>query len=348
MGRIHATKWLYGCMAALSLGVAAAQSNDVAKRADDAIAQLRGGRYAKEAQQTLDAIIDGPAFNQLDRSQQDNVLAWASTAAARARDYARAHEISLRRTELDSASPRNWLSRFNYALRAGYIDDALASVTRVVEQWPEEAARIPSSDWNQLITAANRLPSSNAKLRLLSGLFEMKWRRRFAGEPSELWRELALVLVERGELNKARVVVARITSPGTLVRARADRRFDPLLASSPELFDVAAAAALELERLNAEVRAAPDFIEPILLLSTGLQASNRCDDALQLVEAAVARASGPTAEESPFRDVGENLTWLLDHRARILVCLGRWDEALQRRMRAARLTEMAARIRAKC
>jgi tetratricopeptide (TPR) repeat protein len=339
---VHSTKWLYGCAAALSLGAASAQSSELAARVDNAVAQIRSSRNAeeaREARQALESIIGGPTFAQLDRSQKDNALAWASMAAAGARDYAHAHQLALRLIELDGAAPKNWLFRFDYALRAGYIEDALVSLTRVVEQWPQEATRVPPSQVYQLVTAANRLPNSNAKLRLLSAMYELKARRRFAGEPSELWRELALVLLERGELSKARDVVARIAAPGTLVRARADRRFDPLLATNPELFDVAAAAALELNRLEAEVRSAPDFIEPILNFSTGLEASNRCDDALKLVEEAIARASGPTAEEQPFRDVSRNLTWLLDHRSRILRCLGRMEEALQREIRAARLTE---------
>lgn len=340
MGRVvHATKWLFGCVAALVLGVASAQPADLVQRVDRAVADIRAGRNVAEAREALEDILAGPSFSQLDRTQKDNVLGWAAMAAAGQQDYEHAHQLALRMVELDSAAPKSWAFRFTFALRAGYIDDALTSVTYVVERWPEEAARVPSDELYRVVSAANRLPSSDAKLRLLSQLFEIGWRRPFAGEPSELWRELALVLVERGELSRARVVVARIAAPGSLVRARADRRFDPLLATSPELFDVAAAASAEIARLEAEVKAAPDFLEPVFYLSEALEYSDRCDEALQVLETAVARASGPTAEERPFRDTSRFLTWLLDQRARVLRCLGRDDEALQRRIRAARLTE---------
>jgi tetratricopeptide (TPR) repeat protein len=337
---IHTTKWLCGCTAALSLGVAGAQPPELVQRVERAVADLRADRNEAEARKALEEILSGPAFNQLDRSQKDNVLGWASIAAAQQQEYAHAHELALRLVELDSMAPKNWVMRFNYALLAGYIDDALASLTHVVERWPQEAAsRVSSSQLYQVVTAANRLPSTDSKLRLLTLLFDLQWRRRFAGEPGELWRELALTLVERGRLNEAREVVARITTPGTLVRARADRRFDPLRALSPELFDVDAAAARELDRLEAEVAGAPDLIEPIFNLASALEYSNRCEDALAVIEKALARAAGPTAEERPFRDTNRYLTWLLDERARVLECLGRDDEALRRRILAAQLTE---------
>lgn len=340
MGRVvHATKWLYGCLAVLSLGVATAQSDELARRVDGAVADIRSGRNVAAAREALEDILDGPSFKQLDRARRDSALSAAAIAAAAAQDPARAHELAVRLVELDRAAVRNWMFRFDFALEAGHIDDALASVTRIVEQWPERAARISQSRLYEVVHAANRLPSSDAKLRLLSGLFDMRWRSPYSGEPSDLWRELALVLVERGRLNEAGAVVARITAPGVLVRIRADRRFDALTTTSPELFDVPAAIAREIARLEAEVRAAPDFIEPINYLANALEANNRCDEALALIDKAIARASGSTAEEHPFRDSGSMLTWLLDHRARVLECLGRRDEALQRRIRAAQLTE---------
>ncbi len=176
-------------------------------------------------------------------------------------------------------------------------------------------------------------------IRLLTALFKARWTVPNAGEPSALWSEFALLLLEGGDVELAREVAQRVTAPEPLVAMHADARFDELTAADSGRFDVAAAVVAEIVRAQEQARSSPDLIAPILLLGHALAASNRCAEALQVVDAAIARAAGPTAEERPYRDAGENLVWLLDLRARHLACLGRWEEAVRQRSQAGILTE---------
>ena len=307
---------------------------------DDALLQMRDRRNEATALATLDAIADGPAIGRLDTARQRQVLTSTSFAATVAGEHARAYALIRRVTALDTVTPADWSARFYYALEAGETVDAFASLTRVAEQWPEQMRRVPVNlIYRALQREARNLPNTDAELRLLTALFEIQWRDRYRGEPSELWRQMALLLLERGDVARAREALARVTDPASVVRARADRRFDAMRAAEPALFDVAAAAARELERARNQAESLRDLIEPTLVLIGALDANNRCEEALEVTERAIERAAGPDAEKDPYRDGGRYFVWLLDWRASLFGCLGRWDEALRQRVQAAVLTE---------
>ncbi len=307
---------------------------------DDALLQMRDRRNEAAALATLDAVADGPAIGRLDTARQRQVLTSTSVAATFAREHARAYALIRRVTALDTVTPGDWSARFYYALEAGEVADAFASLTRVAEQWPEQARRIPATwIYRAVQREARKLPNTDAELRLLTALFEIQWRDRYRGEPSELWRQMALLLLDRGDVARAHEVLARVTDPASLVRARADRRFDSMRAAEPALFDVAAAAAREIDRARYQAEPLRDLIEPTLVYIGALYANNRCEEALAITEYAIERAAGPDAEKDPYRDGGRYFVWLLDWRASLFGCLGRWDEALRQRVQAAVLTE---------
>ena len=354
MGRaVNTSIWIGAGLVALSISIASAQAPARAKSPapielphDPAkLARLLEDAVQREAAKdtalrgTVAAIVDGPALERLDPRRQHRALFVASRIAAEARDLERAHTLMRRSTSLSTATSADWMWRSTTATLVGDFDDAASSVATVAERWPEALERIGEQSIARVALQAQRSAGDESLLALLSALFDAKWRYQHRGEPSELWRELALLLLEERDTPKALEVVERITAANSIVRMRADRRFDSLRSLAPARFDVEAAAARELERFRESARSAPDLIEPVLALSAALAENGRCDEALAVVDEAIAHAWGPVPEGLPYRDGGELYVWLLDARASRLNCLGRDDEAVRQRVQAAALTE---------
>ena len=312
---------------------------ELGRLVEDLGQQISAGRDAAAARSILDAIVDGPALDRLNADRQAEAFFWASYAAIFADEPERAHALMLRATDRDPERPVNWSMLFTASVEADKVRDALLSLIPLVERWPDQLVRVPESYIPRAIRAARRSPNPDLEVRALSGLFKLKWHHRYNGEPSDLWHHLALLLLERGDAEGAREVFRRVADPAMIVRARADRRFDSLRAADPALFDVAAAAAREIERTRAIAESERDRIRAVLTFIGSLAANNRCEEALSETERAIARTEGPTAEDNPYRDGGEYFPWLLDTRADLLRCLGRWDDAVRYRVQAAGLMQ---------
>jgi len=332
------------CLAAFALGTAGAQvpsagipsdASPLERRIVTAVEEARA-RPSEDARRVLDELVDSAELERARPAYRLSALDSAAILAFNAREFPRAHALLARATELPAATARTWQLLVMASVNTGDLD-AIRGLTTIAERWPEQLAAVEP----RLVTVIAReaLRRKEGEIRLLTALFKARWTIPNAGEPSTLWSEFALLLLERGDVAFAKEVAMRVTSPEPLIAMRADARFDDLVAADPARFDVAAAAAAEIAHAQEQVRSSPDLIAPILRLGLALAANNRCAEALQVDDAALARAAGPTAEERPYRDTGEMLGWLLDNRARHLACLGRWDEAVRQRFRAAGLTE---------
>lgn len=336
--------WLASCLAALALSTAAAQAppaaipsdaSPIERRIFTAVEQVRQGGSA-DARRVLDEIVDGAELERARPAYRQSALESAALLALNAREFPRAHELLVRATAMETATARTWQLLIFASVNTG-DSDAIRGLTTLAERWPQQLAT--TEPRLVMAVASEAMRRQEGDVRLLTALFKARWTVPNEGEPGPLWSEFALLLLERGDEQLAREVAMRVTGADSLVAMHADARFDELLAADPRRFDIAAAAAAEIARAQERMRSSPDLIAPILRLGFALAANNRCAEALQVDDAAIARASGPTAEERPFRDTGEQLVWLLDNRARHLACLGRWDESVRQRSRAGILTE---------
>jgi hypothetical protein len=336
--------WLGAGFAALSSGSVAGQAlpggvpsdaSPIERRILAAVEEARAGGSA-DARRVLDEIVDGAELQRARAVYRQSALEWAAMLALNVRDYARARTLLLRATATETATGWSWQMLVVASVNTGDID-GIRSLATLAERWPQQLA---ATDPRLIMRVASEaLRRQEGDIRLLTALFNARWTVPTAGEPSVLWSELALRLIERGDVAFAREVAKRVTGVEPLVAMRADARFDELTAADPGRFDVAAAAAAEIAQAQEHVRSSRDLIAPVLELGRALAANNRCAEALQVADAALARAAGPTAEEQPYRDTGEAFVWLLDLRARHLACLGRWDEAVRQRSGAGILTE---------
>lgn len=143
-----------------------------------------------------------------------------------------------------------------------------------------------------------------------------------------LRRDHVRLLLDRGEVARARERAAPITDPHTVLTMRVDRRFDALR-STPDFeraFDLAAAVDRHIARTRRSIADNPRLLGPSLDLVQALRLQGKHQEALREVDAILARAN--TAEgPSLFEDHEDQLNWLLNERSYILYDLDRREEA---------------------
>lgn len=197
----------------------------------------------------LREVIASPAFQSLPVDDQFQALTLAAGATTAA-------EASLEHGYLDRAIalPGVGFEDLQVTLRmtvnSGYAAGAIKSLTLLARQWPEQMANVETMLIRGALFLNDHAPRAE-RLSVLQALYAAHWQLQWAIEPSESWRDLALLLVERGSVHEAIDVSTHITGAYVLAAMRADRRFDAVVAAHPEQFGVEAAAAKERKRYQA-------------------------------------------------------------------------------------------------
>ncbi len=309
---------------------------------DKAYADLTKGA-AESARKQFEAIVDDGTLGSLDLRRQHMTFNALAQLAMEDRDNARARVYAVRSTSLSGASANDWFMRGNVAVRAQDWDDAILVLTTVARQWPTGIAAM-DAQYILFIARQSAVERKRAPARyeLLRALFDANWQPKYIGQPSSLWFDLARMHLDHGDRSAAAAVLERVTDPASVIRMRADRRFDALREANPDRFDVAATTEAQLRFARDQVARAPDALRPVTVLAAELMHLGRHAEALELAEAAIKRAKSPTAETKPYIDGGEQFPWLLDVKAQALFGLGRFDDALRQRVEASLLQERGA------
>jgi len=129
-----------------------------------------------------------------------------------------------------------------------------------------------------------------------------------------------------------------VTDPYVIIGIHADNRFDPVRAQLDRVLDVNAAIAKELEHERDVVKRKPGELMPLLAQAYTMRNTLQFTEALQLLDSAIAKASGPEAKKQ-FSDRDRYFVWLLDTRSQALADLGRWDDAVNQELTASHLSE---------
>ncbi|HEY1284027.1 MAG TPA: tetratricopeptide repeat protein, partial [Steroidobacteraceae bacterium] len=161
---------------------------------------------------------------------------------------------------------------------------------------------------------------------LLEALYSAGWKLEYGFEPSEAWADLARMLLERQQTDRAVAVAERVTAPRTLLALRVDKRFDALVSAHPERFDVDAAVRREIgviEKLSAE---SPRSLQLRYELIFSVVEAGQYRRALKMADDVLAGERGAPFE-SRYDDSAEFANWILDARAHALLGLGKWTEA---------------------
>jgi len=239
--------------------------------------------------------------------------------------------------QMPAAGGDDWSVRLDAAYRAH--DDAAAaeSLAMLAQRWPDKLA---DHDDVVILHTANVADTRDGRAResaLLESLHASKWHPTDPFWSADaLWLRLVRIRLENGDRAGAAAVMDEITDSGAYIDVHADKRFDAMTAADPSKYDVAAAQARDLAALRSKAAAAPDRLEGINTLALELAQFNRAQEALALLDGALARmADGKTA----FADQNDQINWTMDDRARVLDDLGRFDEALAQRIPSAKLQE---------
>lgn len=283
----------------------------------------------------LGRAIDDLRFSKLERSEQQAVLSACAWSRARLGDLEGARELYTRAVSLGAVGPDDWYRLGLIEIDLRHHDAAAVALTRLTEGWPELLANI--DPWFLQSLLHDTKPDSPARLGLMQALFDANWRSTNGAE-SNVWQQLALRRVIRGERDLARAPIQRVTDPHSIVAMRADKRFDGLIDPQAWSYDVGLAARRWVERLRHDAASTPDRLAPRVQLSYALLTTGMHDELFALVDETIAAITGAAPGEQPFADLEEQV-WLLNNRAIALRRLGRHEEALAELERASRLTE---------
>lgn len=313
------------------------------KALQDAFASLAKEDFAT-ADRLLTAVIDAPGFSGLTTAERYAALYVAGVAAGKSGDPERGYEYLKRATALDKADGKAWAARAQVAYTRTAIDDAISSLTIVARRWPESLPLVDDLLVFRLARHAKRSTAgTQAYFGLLDALYAAGWKSPSGREPASLWCELTLLLLERGQTDRARQVAARVNGTYSLIGMRVDNRFEPVRKAAPERFDIDKAAAKEIGTLRESVQRSPRSMEALLDLTEALLMARQYDEVLKLTYQTSTRTLSATRNAAPFDDADRYLIWVMDQRARAYAGLNRQEEAADELLRARRFEEQGAK-----
>jgi tetratricopeptide (TPR) repeat protein len=291
---------------------------------------VRAGKET-EAYAGIAGLVDAPDFDSLSDLQRYEARSAAASLAWQADEHALALAHLQQATGYARARAHDWQSRAWLEVITG---DRNAAANSLVELLRRDPGRAPDLDDQLLRGALQADHDAPSRRALLQTLFELDYAPRHTGDASSLWRRLAELQVDSGDTAAARATLARVTTPSSLVRVLADRRYDALIDRESPQFDLARAAHAEVADLRARAILAPDVLEIQVELVASLLTIGENEDALALVDEIIANEQGIV-----YRDGRDQMPWVYNHGSGALRRLGRTDEAVEYLRRGATLNE---------
>jgi hypothetical protein len=278
--------------------------------------RLFGEEKFVEGEALLASLIESASF-----------AALPSEDRYRALERRKAYDYLARATQLPESAYDDVALELRTADQLRDASLEIRTLTVLINRWPEHLGVIKDEYLVQILMNRDKLPHG-AVMPLLEALYGAHWKTRFGIEPSDAWRDLTLLLIEKGRIGEAVGVAAHVTDPYVLISMRADRRFDPVTSASPERFDVAAAQARwvgELERKDGDGTRSLEIKD---MLITALVDEQRYGVALAIADSAADDIRSTNFPERLYVDYEDEYANFLRERAFVLEHLGRFDDAL--------------------
>jgi tetratricopeptide (TPR) repeat protein len=293
----------------------------------------------KAALRLLKAIIDSPAFEDLSVDQRHALLSSTSGVALELKDHMLSQSYSKRASVMPNATPDDWQVRFYASFGLADMTDAAVALSQIAKQTPTALADI--KDPSVIFRILNELKKSPAPqyFDLLEAIYGANWKIDGLFEPYSVWRDYAVALLERARKADAKHVASRIKQPSSLISIRVDKRFDSIVKSNPELFDIDKAVETDIANLRKIVLKSPRNLQCVVELTYALLKAHRYDEVLSLTDEIIQKEKDSRNGEVAYDDINDNLIWILNNRAIALGGLGRRDEELELLIRAARRPE---------
>lgn len=223
-----------------------------------------------------------------------------------------------------------WFALINAENRAGHRDAAARSVIEMVRLIPSALESLSDRYVYQL--AWDKDVPADVRFELREALWDADWS---PDSPSGFWLAYIDGLLERGRMDRALEVLPRVTSPSSRLQLHALHRYDDLRARAGDpAFDIDAAFAADLASDRAAAAAPDADLEDRSTLASSLMMAGHYDEALTVADAALALPR-PTKDSEDWG----TYTWVMDTRSRVLMMLGRPDEALAQMRQASQRIE---------
>jgi hypothetical protein len=274
----------------------------------------------------LQKAIEAPTFQTLPSDTQFQDLNLAAKLAF-ARDQPRtAYEYLVRASDMPQATSGQWLVRMQAASQLGAESDAVRSLSVIAQRWPEQVAKLEVRLIYQVLSGAAGL-SPGERLAAYRALYVMHWTLHGGIEPSRVWRDFVLLLLDQGHSQEAIDVSTHVTDVYALVAMRADRRFDGVVAAHPAQFDINAAGERELRALEAASDAAPKSLELKCRVIYALFQQQHYAAMLAATDSIYLAIRSTNSPEELYLDYSDQYALFLNLRSYALARNGRWDEA---------------------
>jgi hypothetical protein len=336
-----------GCMPAAARS-ATSDTDEFRREYRRAYDGLRGSRCAEFVADAVE-LLALPQFEQgLGRNEKYGFLVALERCAGALGQREVLYRTAAWRVRIQPKEQFSQVVRLGYGVEFGDPEATLQAFEHFLAHDPAFLRKVPLSAVTNVMYAADLLdPTGERKLAALEALARIGYDGALPSEGDVVRFAAARLMLARGRAAEARERLDGVTNVVALALMRVDALFVPLRADPA--FESRLDPPAALERDLARVRAAVEDDEESLildnLLATRLKWAARNEEALQLVDVALARA---TADPRDYADGYYHRRLLFGTRSELLVELGRTDDAVaamldganQREYRRANVTEM--------
>lgn len=284
---------------------AAGEANDCAKvmKLGDALLAERQGKLPTNLEVGLQTAVAECAY------------------AKGAKEVAYRHAVD--GTRLDTSPDELWRLRLFLEMDAKRYPAAVVTAEAMSQGRGAALNSVPMSWFYRLNKEMKAAGLKGERKRLLTVLAADSYVPiESTGDAQGLHFTYAELLADEGETEPARAILATITDPRLLT----DALFQPRLAALlPRDLNIRVAAESALVRDRAVADRHPERLDPLIQVSQDLRRLGRPQEALALLQPALARAG----EKDAFADASGKLPWLWDEIGRANESLGRYDEAVK-------------------
>jgi tetratricopeptide (TPR) repeat protein len=291
----------------------------------------------------LDTVND-PEFSSLESGTQHAALALAARLALATDKAGQAHEFAIRATQMPQQGIEDWHTRLSAAFLAGDYRDEAECVTAIARQWGRDPSALSSSSVTRAYRDTRPGEFSEARLAMLSALYDLRWKLADGENASDMWRTLSLLLLDKNDLARAAQVVVLVDEPFDIIAMRADLRYKPLLKSRYFDSDAHRVARAQIETLRKEMGLRPRSMGVVRRLADALLRSRFDSEVLEVTGKVDRRMAEVGSGAPPYDDAPYNYNWILNTRSRALGDLGRYDEAVAELRRAVDLPDRIDKV----
>ena len=294
------------------------------------------GAYTEAAAAASDA-----GFLAQDERTRHTTLSLAAETALKTNRPEQAQQFAAQATQLPQQSLGDWRNRLLAAMRTHDARDEAESLTRIANLWGRDRANLQADIVERVLWDTREAQFRAARLELLQALYELRWQPGRGRNASREWRDLSLLLLENGDLQRAQQVASLVNDPNEIIAMRADLRYQPLVKG--KFFDSNAkrAAARQIDALQADIGQQPRSLALVARLAEALVRTRRETEAIAAVDRAESRIAQSPGGTTAYDDGDANYSWILNAKAYALRNLGRFDEAVKVLQQA---TELPHRI----